>query len=148
MLYNELSNTKCILFSKPNWSFIPLVLIIWNFLGTQGKFRINRRFFLKQILSIIHLVTWFTSFQMKTLNSLHLIIIIIIVIIIIIIIIISHVVRSGYFQKITKIQWLDRRIVTKQPNFDDFEVKYLQIANFSGKKVSFKLKVIFSTKNR
>ena len=52
------------------------------------------------------------------------------------------------FSKITKIQWLDRRIVTKQPNFDDFEVKYLQIANFSGKKVSFKLKVIFSTKNR
>ena len=84
---------------------------------------------------------------MKTLNSLHLIIIIIIIIIYYYYII-SHVVRSGYFQKITKIQWLDRRIVTKQPNFDDFEVKYLQIANFSGKKVSFKLKVIFSTKNR
>ena len=31
---------------------------------------------------------------------------------------------------------------------DDFEVKYLQIANFSGKKVSFKLKVIFSTNFR
>ena len=30
--------------------------------------------------------------------------------------------------------------------FDDFEVKYLQIANFSEKQVSFKLKVIFSTK--
>ena len=28
--------------------------------------------------------------------------------------------------------------------FDDFKVKYLQIANFSEKKVSFKLKVIFS----
>ena len=28
--------------------------------------------------------------------------------------------------------------------FDDFEVKYLQIANFSEKQVSFKLKVIFS----
>ena len=31
---------------------------------------------------------------------------------------------------------------------DDFEVKYLQIANFSGKKVSFKLKVILSTNFR
>ena len=30
--------------------------------------------------------------------------------------------------------------------FDNFEVKYLQIANFSEKQVSFKLKVIFSTK--
>ena len=30
--------------------------------------------------------------------------------------------------------------------FDNFEVKYLQIANFSEKHVSFKLKVIFSTK--
>ena len=29
--------------------------------------------------------------------------------------------------------------------FYDFEVKYLQIVNFSEKKVSFKLKVIFST---
>ena len=28
--------------------------------------------------------------------------------------------------------------------FDDFEVKYLQIANFSEKYISFKLKVIFS----
>ena len=28
--------------------------------------------------------------------------------------------------------------------FDDFEVKYLQIANFSEKYVSFKLKVIFT----
>ena len=32
--------------------------------------------------------------------------------------------------------------------FDDFEVKYLQIANFSEKQVSFKLKVIFSTNVR
>ena len=32
--------------------------------------------------------------------------------------------------------------------FDDFEVKYLQIANFSEKFVSFKLKVIFSTNFR
>ena len=32
--------------------------------------------------------------------------------------------------------------------FDDFEVKYLQIANFSEKQVSFKLKVIFSTNLR
>ena len=32
--------------------------------------------------------------------------------------------------------------------FDDFEVKYLQIANFSEKYVSFKLKVIFSTNFR
>ena len=32
--------------------------------------------------------------------------------------------------------------------FDNFEVKYLQIANFSEKLVSFKLKVIFSTKFR
>ena len=32
--------------------------------------------------------------------------------------------------------------------FDDFEVKYLQIANFSEKDVSFKLKVIFSTNFR
>ena len=32
--------------------------------------------------------------------------------------------------------------------FDDFEVKYLQIANFSEKEVSFKLKVIFSTNFR
>ena len=31
-------------------------------------------------------------------------------------------------------------------SFDDFEVKYLHIANFSEKQVSFKLKVIFSTK--
>ena len=29
--------------------------------------------------------------------------------------------------------------------FDDFEVTYLEIANFSEKSVSFKLKVIFST---
>ena len=29
--------------------------------------------------------------------------------------------------------------------FDDFEVIYLQIGNFSEKKVSFKLKVVFST---
>ena len=32
--------------------------------------------------------------------------------------------------------------------FDNFEVKYLQIANFSEKEVSFKLKVIFSTNFR
>ena len=32
--------------------------------------------------------------------------------------------------------------------FDDFEVKYLQIANFSEKQVSFKLNVIFSTNFR
>ena len=32
--------------------------------------------------------------------------------------------------------------------FDDFEVKYLQIENFSEKEVSFKLKVIFSTNFR
>ena len=32
--------------------------------------------------------------------------------------------------------------------FDDFDVKYLQIANFSEKQVSFKLKVIFSTNFR
>ena len=32
--------------------------------------------------------------------------------------------------------------------FDDFEVKYPQIANFSEKQVSFKLKVIFSTNFR
>ena len=31
---------------------------------------------------------------------------------------------------------------------DDFEVKYLQITNFSKKQVSFKLKVIFSTNFR
>ena len=31
-------------------------------------------------------------------------------------------------------------------SFDDFEIKYLHIANFSEKSVSFKLKVIFSTK--
>ena len=76
---------------------------------------------------------------------------------------------------VTRIHWPDRRIVRKQldimpthyyvqnqwklmtqspknghkPQFGqffyDFEVKYLQIVNFSGKKVSFKLKVIFST---
>ena len=79
---------------------------------------------------------------------------------------------------ITRIHWLDRRIVRRQlditptchyvknqgklmmqsrengkkPQFgqfnDDFEVKYLQIANFSEKQVSFKLKVIFSTNFR
>ena len=32
--------------------------------------------------------------------------------------------------------------------FDHFEVKYLQIANFSEKQVSFKLKVIFNTNFR
>ena len=32
--------------------------------------------------------------------------------------------------------------------FDDFEVKYLQIENFSEKEVSLKLKVIFSTNFR
>ena len=32
--------------------------------------------------------------------------------------------------------------------FDDFEVRYLQFANFSEKQVSFKLKVIFSTNFR
>ena len=32
--------------------------------------------------------------------------------------------------------------------FDDFEVKYLEIANISDKQVSFKLKVIFSTNLR
>ena len=32
--------------------------------------------------------------------------------------------------------------------FDNFEVKYLQIANFSEKQVSFKLKVIFHTNFR
>ena len=32
--------------------------------------------------------------------------------------------------------------------FNDFEVKYLQIGNFSQKQVSFKLKVIFSTNFR
>ena len=32
--------------------------------------------------------------------------------------------------------------------FDDFEVKFLEIANFSEKQVSFKLKVIFSTNFR
>ena len=32
--------------------------------------------------------------------------------------------------------------------FDDFEVKYLQITNFSEKQISFKLKVIFSTNFR
>ena len=32
--------------------------------------------------------------------------------------------------------------------FDDFEVEFLQIANFSEKYVSFKLKVIFSTNFR
>ena len=32
--------------------------------------------------------------------------------------------------------------------FDDFEAKYLEIANFSEKQVSFKLKVIFSTNFR
>ena len=31
---------------------------------------------------------------------------------------------------ITRIHWLDWWIVRKQPNFDDFKVKYLQIANF------------------
>ena len=31
---------------------------------------------------------------------------------------------------------------------DDFEAKYLEFANFSEKQVSFKLKVIFSTKFR
>ena len=34
------------------------------------------------------------------------------------------------------------------PFFNDFEVKYLKIAIFSEKQVSFKLKVIFSTKFR
>ena len=32
--------------------------------------------------------------------------------------------------------------------FDDFEAKYLKIANFSEKKVLFKFKVIFSTNFR
>ena len=32
--------------------------------------------------------------------------------------------------------------------FDDFEVKYLQIADFSEKYISFKLKIIFSTNFR
>ena len=32
--------------------------------------------------------------------------------------------------------------------FDNFEVKHLQIANFSEKEVSFKLKIIFSTNFR
>ena len=32
--------------------------------------------------------------------------------------------------------------------FDDFEVKYLQIANFSEKWLSLKLKIIFSTNFR
>ena len=32
--------------------------------------------------------------------------------------------------------------------FDDFEVKYLQIANFSEEQVSFKLEIIFSTNFR
>ena len=32
--------------------------------------------------------------------------------------------------------------------FDDFEAKYVEIANFSEKLVSFKLKVIFSTNLR
>ena len=32
--------------------------------------------------------------------------------------------------------------------FDDFEFKYIQIANFSENKISFKLKVIFSTNFR
>ena len=32
--------------------------------------------------------------------------------------------------------------------FDDFEVKHLQIESFSGKQVSFKLKVIFSSNFR
>ena len=32
--------------------------------------------------------------------------------------------------------------------FDDFEAKYLEIANFSEKQVSFKLKIIFSTNFR
>ena len=32
--------------------------------------------------------------------------------------------------------------------FDDFEAKYLEIANFSEKQVSFKLKFIFSTNFR
>ena len=32
--------------------------------------------------------------------------------------------------------------------FDDFEVTYLQITNFSEKQVSLKFKVIFSTKFR
>ena len=32
--------------------------------------------------------------------------------------------------------------------FDDFEVKYFQIAHFSEKYISFKLKVIFSTNFR
>ena len=32
--------------------------------------------------------------------------------------------------------------------FDDFQVKYLQVANFSEKQASFKLKVIFSTNFR
>ena len=74
---------------------------------------------------------------------------------------------------ITRIHWLDRRIVRRQlditptchyvknqgklmmqsrengkkPQFgqfnDDFEVRYLQIANFSEKQVSFKFKVIY-----
>ena len=32
--------------------------------------------------------------------------------------------------------------------FEDFEVKYLQVSNFSEKQISFKLKVIFSTNFR
>ena len=43
---------------------------------------------------------------------------------------------------------MDWRTVRKQPNFDNFEVKYLEISNFSGKEVSFILKVIFSTNFR
>ena len=50
-------------------------------------------------------------------------------------------------------QWCKVEKMTKNLNlfgqfFDDFEVKYLQIANFSEKQVSFKLKVIFSTNFR
>ena len=33
----------------------------------------------------------------------------------------------------SRIHWLELRIVRKQPNFDNFGVKYLQIANFSEK---------------
>ena len=79
---------------------------------------------------------------------------------------------------VARIRWVDRRIVRKQLDimsidhyvqnqeklmmqswengqkpqfeqfFDDFEVKYRQVANFSEKWVSFKLKVIFSTNFR
>ena len=41
--------------------------------------------------------------------------------------------NNNLLEAATRIHWLDWRIVRKQPNFDDFKVKYLQIADFCEK---------------